>query len=209
MVYPYGRKRVFPANAMAYIPRKRFKSSTKYTSATRSLNKFNTRGPRRSGTLSSQVKSLQKVVNQLKPELKAIDIDVSTTDISATGSVVHLTKIAQGDTQGSRTGNIINIRKLDIGFKLVRTAGYAFTDALNTYFRWAIVVDKEQVSDTAPGAGDAFQSPGEPWLDHPSLVHLERFRYLYVSPCIDLNQTVMYTTSNLLAGSPNRSACLS
>jgi len=196
----YGRKRIYapaPSYGPSYRPFKKFKSApTKYTYASRTLNKFNTSGPRRAGTLSAQVKSLQKVVNQLKPELKAIDVTVDQADISNIGTVIHLSAIAQGDTQGTRTGNIVNIRKLDIGFIVNRVGGLDVTDIANAYFRWAVVVDKEQISDTLPGAGDVFQTPGRPYLDFPALNQLERFRYLYVSPVLDLAQLMGWNVAD-------------
>jgi len=209
----YGRKRIYapaPSYGPSYRPAKRFKSApTKYTYAARTLNKFNTSGPRRSGTLTSQVKSLQKVVNQLKPELKVMDLTIDTPNISNSGTVVHLTQIAQGDAQYNRTGNLVTVRKLDIGFIIDRLAALDATDLGNAYFRWAIVVDKEQISDTLPGAGDVFQTPSRPYLDHPSVNQLERFRFLYVSPVVDLAQVLGWAPAAVTApagGMPSHKA---
>lgn len=208
----YGRKRVYAPQEMygqSYRPYKRTKyASSKYTAATRSLNRYNTRGPSTSGSLTAQVKSLQRVVKQLQPELKAVDIDLTQTNLSLTGTVVHLSQVAQGDNQGNRTGNLITIRKLDVVVKLTRYTAYTFNDAGNAYFRWALIVDKEQYSDTSPGAGDVFQTPGDPWLDFPNLSALERFRFLYVSPCMDLQKIVCSpsASSSAYAGVPTQSA---
>jgi len=209
----YGRKRVYapaPSYGPSYRPFKRYKSApTKATYASRTLNKFNTSGARKSGSLKSQVKSLQKVVNQLKPELKYHGQSLDTPNISNTGTVVHLTTIAQGDNQPNRTGNVVAVRKLDIGFIIDRLAALDATDLGNAYFRWAVVVDKEQISDTLPGAGDIFEVPSRPYLDHPALPQLERFRYLYVSPVVDLAQVLGWNpaaTTAPIAGYPTHPA---
>lgn len=203
----YGTKRIYGGSDGPYQrPYKQFRPYTKYnrfTQAARSINKFTTPGPSKKGTLTAQVRSLQKVVAQLKPELKALDVTIDQSDMSSSGTVVPIHLVSQGDTQGQRTGNVINVKNIDIGFHLTRTAAMT-GQSLNQFFRWALVVDKEQISDGIPGAGDIFETPGAPYLDHVSLVHLERFRFLYVSPCIDLNQMVMWTTSNSLVGVPTK-----
>jgi len=109
---------------------------------------------------------------------------------NANGAVSHCTQISQGDGQGNRTGNVINVRKLDFGFYLLRSSSHTFSVG-NAKFRWAVVVDKEQVTDTAPVALSAFEYPNAPWADFPQVLNNERFRYLHVSPCYDLAQMAL------------------
>jgi len=184
-----------------YFKKARYSKST--TAAVASRAKFSTKGPSSSGTLTQQVKSLQRIVRQLQPELKSIDVSVNSSNIStSTGAVVHCTQIAQGDGQNGRTGNLINVRKLDFGIRIQRQTAYTFSPG-QASFRWAVVVDKEQVTDTSPVALSAFEYPGEPWVDFSQILNNERFRYLYVSPVYDLAQmavnsiTAIPQTSNM------------
>lgn len=194
-------KRVYASpNYRPYFKKPRYSKSI--TAAVSSRAKYSTKGPSSSGTLTQQVKSLQRIVRQLQPELKGVDIDIDASAISvANGAVVHCTAIAQGDGQGNRTANLINVRKLDFGLKVVRSASYAFSPG-TAYFRWAVVIDKEQVTDTSPVALSAFEYPASPHIDFPQILNNERFRYLYVSQCYDLalmniaNVSGVATTAN-------------
>jgi len=189
MVMYGSRKRYYTPNGgyqKPYFKKARYSKST--TAAVASRAKFSTKGPSNAGTLTQQVKSLQRIVRQLQPELKAFDLTLGASNISvANGAVDHITQIAQGDGQNQRTGNLITVRKLDIGIKIDRSTAYTFT-AGNAKFRWAVVVDKEQVTDTSPVALSAFEYPSAPHTDLPQVLNNERFRYLYVSPCYDLAQ---------------------
>lgn len=163
-------------------PAKRFRKTN--TSGFRRINKRTTKGPRTSGTLIQQVKSLQQIVKNLAPEIKYLDTSLVINDIASTGSVVHLTAVAQGDTQVTRTGNTINVKTLH--WQLLCRAPLA---TQTSTVRYAIVMDKEQVGDTAPAITDVFTS-NDPVVALPSLDNLERFRILYISPMIDCQSII-------------------
>jgi len=148
------------------------------TATTRRLNRRTTKGPSKRGSLFNQVKSLQRIVRNLAPEQKYVDVDISSTDISTSGRIVHLTGVAQGDTQSTRTGNSINVTSVTLRGKIVTPS--SATPNTDPTFRWAIVVDREQVADTSPSAGAIFAGPN-PITGLPNLDNLERFRILFLS----------------------------
>jgi len=131
-------------------------------------------------------------VNKLKPEKKYVDVSLAITNNAdaGTGGVVHLTQVAQGDTQSTRTGNAINLTDIKIGFQWDR--GTTITAGINAHVRFAVVVDREQVADTVPTAAAIFTS-ADPINPRPNLANLERFRILYVSPQIDPLMAVLDT----------------
>lgn len=189
----YGRKRVYaPAPGSLYSAYRRPLKKARYslrgsTSKVRVMNRFVDRGLSSSGSLSQQVKSLQSAVRKLQPELKYVDTSLAQSNITAAaGAVTHITAVGQGDTQSTRTGNSIRVKSVDVGFYIPRNGITSI--GFDTFFRWAIVQDKQQVADTAPVAGGIFTSAATPWVDFPQEQSLERYRFLYVSPCIDLRQ---------------------
>ncbi len=143
------------------------------------INKRTARGPRRTGSLRTQVKSLQRIVKNLSPEQKYLDISADGTNVTTTGAVVHLTAIPQGDTQGSRTGNTVNVTSVSILGQLNRAADTPLN--ANAVYQVALVVDKQQVADTVPAAGDIFEGVS-PLSAFPDLANLERFRIIWMSP---------------------------
>lgn len=162
----------------------------------RFLNKRTQTGPRTNGTLTQQVKALQRFVKTLAPEVKYIDNTLFQTDIPATGAVVHVSAVAQGDTQGTRTGNTINVTGVDLSGNFIRIS----TDFAGAAFlRVALVQDREQVADTAPSVANIFAT-GDPVNALPNLDTLERFRILWLSPVMDAWQMVL-DSDRLVAGS--------
>lgn len=144
-----------------------------------STNKHYGKGPRKTGTLTQQVKSLQRFVNTLKPEVKYHEVGISGTNITTTGSVFHLSNIAQGDTVATRTGNSILVTDL-----VVKGSFSSYTGSAAVSFRIAIVVDKQQIADTSPSAGDIFTdavATANPVTAVPSVATAERFRILWMS----------------------------
>lgn len=186
-VRPVKRRLQFMSSGPAA---KRYRKTT--TSGFRRINKRTTKGPRTSGTLTQQVKSLQKIVKGLSPEIKYLDTSLVITDITNAGNVTHLTAVAQGDTQSTRTGNTINVKTLHWQLHC-RCSTATNTSA----FRYAIVMDKEQVGDTAPAITDVFTS-NDPVVSLPSLDNLERFRMLYISPVFDCQSIQNNSTPNTI-----------
>jgi len=145
------------------------------------INRTNSAGPKRGGSVVQQLRSLQRAVKNLAPEVKYIDVTTNLTDVPTAGSVAHLSLIAQGDTQGGRTGNTINVTSISVKGAFTRAADNL---GANDKLMWAIVVDKEQGADTNPTATEVFGST-DPFVALPDLDHLERFKFLYVSKVLD------------------------
>lgn len=176
---PAAKRRLF-FTPMRSTKRPRVQART----ATRSfstINRRTTRGPTTKGTLTQQVKSLQRVVRNLAPELKYVDNTVGSTNITTAGSVVHLTAIAQGDTQGTRTGNTVFVKSISIIGRWTRSSDVSAS--ANNAYRIIVFVDKEQVADTAPSISDVIS--GSPIQNFPNLDNLERFRVLYFGPVLE------------------------
>lgn len=81
------------------------------------------------------------------------EIDLINTEIVVAGSLVHLSGIANGDTESTRTGNSIFIKSLyfRIGMEL------AAAD-LTSFVRIILFIDKQQIADTAPTKADLIQA---------------------------------------------------
>jgi len=165
----------------------------------RSINRRTTKGPRTTGTLRAQVKSLQSIVKNLAPELKYVDVSVTPSNIPTTGTVVHVSAIAQGDTQSTRTGNTVNVTSVS-----VRGSFSGATDvSVVSYMRILLVVDKEQQADTAPTAA-AVVLNANPVENLPNLDNLERFRVLYATHVYDMRRMQLDTDATTTA--PTQSA---
>lgn len=193
---PPVRRRLFVTPS----PRKRIRLGTTRTPTgrVRRINKRTTRGPRTRGPLRAQLKSLQSIVKNLAPEIKYADVALTASNIPTTGAVVHITAIAQGDTQSTRTGNTVNVTSLSF-----RGSFAGATDvSIVSYMRILIVVDKQQVADTSPAAGDIITS-ANPVNALPNLENLERFRILHASGVYDLRRMQLDTD---LSNAPTQSA---
>lgn len=97
------------------------------------------------------VKYLKGLVNS---ERYKFDVQESVTNILNTGGLNNLVEIAQGDGDGARTGLSIFARSLNI-------KGYATwnsTSALPQILRVSIVVDNQQIADTAPTFTDIYEN---------------------------------------------------
>lgn len=150
--------------------------------ATGKVSRFNKRflkGPRTRGTLFQQVKSLQRVVKGILPEVKNAVISLNQTNFTSSGVVVHLTAIAQNTTVVTRIGEDITVKKISLRGKLSSVA--SSSGVTPVYYRFFLVKDKQQVNDTSPTISDIWSST-DPVLALPSLSFEDRFSFLWVSP---------------------------
>ena len=98
----------------------------------------------------SGVKYLKNLINV---EKQKVDFTVSNGGVSTTPSVVHLSAIAVGDAEGSRTGNSLLSKYLYIKGSLLMNGS-----ALATKVRLVFIRDKQQVGDTSPGYTDVYEA---------------------------------------------------
>jgi len=173
-----------PYRRPTMIGSKRAYAPNTTTGVYRKITRRVTSGPRATGSISQQIRSLQRVVKNLSPEIKYLDVTNFLANIPATGSVGHISQIAQSDLQGGRTGSTINLTSLSVKATFTRAADDV---GGNDKLQWAIVVDKGQVADTTPTAGAVFAST-DPFFALPNLGNVDRFRFLYVSKALDCRQ---------------------
>lgn len=145
------------------------------------------RGPSRRGPIIRQIRSLQSYVKGLRPEMKYTDTDIAATNVTTSGAVVHISGVAQGDTIATRTGDQINIKSIDVRGRIVSPTSIATPSGF--FYRVAVIVDKQQVADTAPTAGAVF-SPNDVVSMMPNVANLDRFRILYLSQIFDARRMV-------------------
>lgn len=184
--FPVKRKLVYTT------PRPGFKRA-RFASKLNGINKRTVSGPSKRGTLFNQVRSLQRVVKQILPETKNIDISIANTNIATGATVNHLTAIAQGVTESSRVGEDITLRKLVIKVGLNEWTTTNST-SVPKYHRLFLVKDKQQISDTSPAYTDIFTT-NDPMSAMPLTANAERFVFLYTSPLISTNDLVQGTKS--------------
>lgn len=145
--------------------------------AFRNSNKHYGRGVSKAGSVSQQVRSLQRFVATLKPEIKYHDTSASGLNVPVTGTVDTITDIAQGDTVNTRTGNAINVVSITVKGSINSVANGA-------YYRVALVQDKQQIADTSPTAGTIFSdgvASANPVTALPTIANLARFNVLWMS----------------------------
>lgn len=181
---PYQKRRFFNASSAAGGVR-RFAG----------LNKARLGGLTTTGSLKSQVKSLQRYVKKLAPEVKNADISINASNVTNTGNVIHISAIAQGSNVSNRIGDSINVTRIDFGVEISKS-----TDAPGPItagvVRFAIVQDKQQVPDTAPAAVDIWTS-ANPLTAFPNVAQQDRFRVLYMSPVMSIPRMSLDTDTNV------------
>lgn len=80
---------------------------------------------------------------------------IGSSAVSQAGVMTHITNISQGDGEGQRTGNSIFVRNVNIRGSLIKS-----TSATVTRVRLMLIVDKQQINDTAPAPSDVLDSVG-------------------------------------------------
>jgi len=145
------------------------------------------KGPKTTGTLAAQVKSLQKIVKLLAPEKKYFDVSLNNSNITVTGAVTNIVGIAQGDGITNRTGNAVNVTNITVKGLWERNSDALA--AIGFKYRVLVVCDKQQIADTAPSCGDVIADSAytaNPLICLPNTANLERFRILWTSPLYEM-----------------------
>lgn len=117
------------------------------------------------------VKYLKTLVNS---EVKKLDLTGSGTLTETTAGVLHMTAIAQGDTDSSRDGNSVLCKYATIRGTLVHNV----SGDSQQFCRLLVFVDKQQVSDTAPTLSPLLEST-YPYVAPLNNESLGRFSVLY------------------------------
>lgn len=124
------------------------------------------------GKALSGVSYLKSLVNAEKHLFDTIN--TGSTPSSA-GTITHLTAVPEGDTQGARDGLSILANGNYLSGEVTINAS-----ATATFLRIMLVVDKQQVSDTAPAVADVIDSSSSLlWLAPLNNLNLGRFSVLH------------------------------
>lgn len=150
--------------------------------ALKPFNRRQTKTPSAKGTVKQQLASLRRAVKHLAPELKLSDILLTQNNVTSAGTIQHITGIAQGTDSNQRVGNSINLR--NVSLHVTFTNGSEATAA--SAFRYAVVQDKQQITDTAPAVSDVFNS-SDPKITMPLQGSRERFNILWLSKPFTVN----------------------
>jgi len=146
-------------------------------------------GPSKKGNLVSQVRSLQRVVQSFLPELKNTTVDLAQANFGTAGTIQHITAVAQGNAENQRIGEDMTLKKLFIKGQITNMKTTS-TTSVPVYYRFLVVRDKQQVNDTVPAIGDVV-SATDPVTAMPVVGFANRFQYVYVSPLICNNSTLL------------------
>lgn len=136
----------------------------------------------------SQIWRLKGLVNS---EMYKLDGSIGPSNITTSGSVTHLTPVAQGDGVGARTGNSIFVRSWNLKSLLSRTTA---GDAAQ-YVRISVVMDTQQIGDTAPAYTDIY-SASTPY-SHLNPATVGRFKVLW-SRCYNLDVGAVLSKSVMI-----------
>lgn len=124
--------------------RKAYPSKGKVLRSARSRNPFDMPVSQAAKYAWQGVKYLTGLVNS---EMYKFDSQQSGQPATSSGSVIHLTAIAQGDGDGARTGNSIMVRSVNIKGNLIFNTG---ASKLFQPVRLIVFQDSQQVGDTYP-----------------------------------------------------------
>jgi len=179
------RKRPYFAGYSTAAKRARYSTGVKRAAGLQRFNRRYPNGPSKKGSLAQQVKSLQRVVKDILPELKNFTVDLGQTNFGVSGTIQHLTGIAQNPAENQRIGEDVTVKSIAIRGKI---SDMTSTGTLSTpsYYRFYVVKDRQQVNDTTPAISDIFSST-DPVLALPSISFSERFTFLWQSPLLQNN----------------------
>lgn len=123
---------------------------------------------------AQQAWKLKGLVNS---EMLKYDTNESGTTITSAGTYVsHLTSIAIGDTDTTRTGNSIYVRAVNIHGRVVYNATSGVTP---TFLRLMVVIDSQQVGDTLPLISSVIDTTNGGYQAHMLNTTVGRFKVLY------------------------------
>lgn len=132
--------------------------------------------------LARKVQQLSKFVKGLRPEIKYLDLSLSTTNITtSTGLTIHLTQIAQATAVNSRIGENVQVRWVEFHIEIPYSSSVAAVTSDNPTYRVYIVQDLQQVASTSPALSDLVDQPALPIVQLFNVSEQKRFRVLYDS----------------------------
>jgi len=146
------------------------------------------RGANAAYTLARQaVKGVKYIKGLVNSEMFKKDVSGTSIGFNTSAGVYHLTAIAQDDTVAGRTGNSVLVKSVNIkGNVSLDSAG------ANTNGRIVVVMDTQQVGDTAPAWTDVYES-SLPY-SHLNKATVGRFKILWSKnlEMIPTSESAMY-----------------
>ena len=110
-------------------------------------------GAKAGGLAYKAYKGFQYLRGLINVEHQKVDFTVVNGAQSTTPTITHVTAIAVGDAEGSRTGNSILAKYIYLkGSLLLNTSANA------TKIRFVLLRDKQQIADTAPSYTDVYEA---------------------------------------------------
>jgi hypothetical protein len=132
---------------------------------------------------SQVIARLVKITKGIAPERKFFDTTITFINIADTvGAVAHLTAIPQDDTISGRTGNKIRVKHVHIQ---VRLSTQSIDSLVESFYRFALVQDMQQVADTPPTVPNIVRSSADPRNSLINITTQGRFKVLYWFPVMD------------------------
>jgi len=132
--------------------------------------------------LARKVQELSKYVKGFKPEMKFIDISLSTLNISQAGGLTLLmSAISQATAVNARIGENVQVRYIEMHGEVSYASSVALAVNDNPTYRVYIVQDKQQVASTSPALSDLVDQPGNPVYQLRNVQEQKRFRVIYDS----------------------------
>lgn len=163
--------------------------------------------------LARKVIQLSKYVKGLKPEMKFIDLNLSSTNVPFTTGVTQLmSSIGAGTNVNQRVGENVQVKYLEMHFEagFINSVAAAVND--NPSYRVYIVQDRQQIATTSPALSDLVDVPGLPTVQLLNVQEQKRFRIIYDSgpQVMKLHFTPFAIFDNFESSVRNssRSACL-
>lgn len=125
---------------------------------------------------SRTIQRLVKLTRGIAPERKFFDTSLSFINVTdSTGAIQNITLIPQDDTVSGRTGNKIRIKAL---YVQTRISTQSLSGLVESFIRFAVVQDMQQVSDTSPTVSQIVNNPALPQNSLMTIPNQGRFKIL-------------------------------
>jgi len=150
--------------------------------------------------LARKVIQLSKYVKGLQPEMKFLDVNQSTANVTpSTGVTLLMSAVATGAGVTNRVGENISVKYWEVNFEAVFVGSVAVATNDNPSYRFYVVQDRQQIANTAPVLSDLVDDPSIPTTQLLSITEQKRFRILYDSgPQVTNNNFVAGGTPSAL-----------
>lgn len=129
--------------------------------------------PKKGLSLKALNSKINRVSKRDKPETKVNFVNTWQVTMPITGSTNSIVAIGQGSTSGNRIGLETKAQGVTMRYNIQRNSSATLSLA-----RVILVVDRQQIPDTAPSLADVVQDPSY-LTSLPSHVEKGRFRILY------------------------------